>query len=177
MVAARALLDEGGYSALTMEAVAARAGVGKPTVYRRWSTRAQLVFELLTGSSAPDPIPDTGSLMGDVLEIARYLVDVMETCDRQIVGDRMGEMVANAAFAERVRERLLVPDRDAMLAVWSRAVERGEVGPDTDGGAVIDDLVGVLTYRVLIRHLPVDDLEGLVARHLAAASASPAVSS
>lgn len=168
MVAARELLEEGGYDALTMEAVAGRAGVGKPTVYRRWSTRAQLVFELLSGSNAPDPVPDTGSVRGDILEIARWFVAAMQAADRKIIGDRMGEVVANPCFAGRVREHRLVPDREAMMAVWSRALERGEVLPEADGDAVIDDLVGILVYRVLIRHLEVDEteLERLVARHL-----------
>lgn len=170
MAAARELLAAGGYDALTMEAVAKRAGVGKPTVYRRWATRAQLVFDLLAEPAAPDALPDTGSLERDLTEAAAWMVGSMAETDRQIMGDRLGEMVANREFSHRVSERQLGPDRDVLLPLWRRALQRGEVQPDVDGAAVLDDLIGVLTYRVLIRHEELDPAEigRLVERHVAA---------
>ena len=168
--AARELLAAGGYDALTMEAVATRAGVGKPTVYRRWSTRAQLVFELLAEPTAPDELPDTGSFERDLTEIATWMTRSMAETDRKVMGDRLGEMVANREFSHRVSERRLGPDRDVLLPLWHRALQRGEVQPDVDGAAVLDDLVGILTYRVLIRHEEPDSAEigRLVERHVAA---------
>jgi AcrR family transcriptional regulator len=157
VAAARELLDAGGYDALTMEAVANRAGVGKPTVYRRWSTRAQLVFELLATANVPESLPDTGSFERDLVEVARWVARSMDGTDRKIVGDRLGEMVASSSFAQRVWEQRLLPDREAVMAIWHRAVERGEVPDHIDGGEVLDDLVGALAYRILIRHEQVDD--------------------
>jgi AcrR family transcriptional regulator len=169
VAAAQELLSEGGYDALTMEAVANRAGVGKPTVYRRWSTRAQLVFELLTNAGVPDPVPDTGSFERDLCESARWLARSMAAADRKIMGDRLGEMIANGAFAQRVWEQRLLPDREVVMAIWHRAVERGEVRRDIDGGEVLDDLVGALAYRILVRHQDTDDrhVDELVGRVLA----------
>ncbi|MEX2627570.1 MAG: TetR/AcrR family transcriptional regulator [Ilumatobacteraceae bacterium] len=166
MAAATSLLAEGGYDALTMEAVANRAGVGKPTVYRRWSTRAQLVFELDTSAAVPDPLPDTGSFRGDIVEALWWLAETMMGVDRKIIGDQFGEMVAVEEFARKVWERRLKPDRDQVLAVWDRAAERGEARADIDGAEVLDDLVGVLMYRILVRHEPTSraDIERMVDR-------------
>lgn len=168
MAAATELLAEGGYDALTMEAVASRAGVGKPTVYRRWSTRAQLVFELDTSAAVPDPLPDTGSLRGDLAEAAWWLAETMMGLDRKIIGDQFGEMITVEEFAHKVRDRRLRPDRDRVMEIWHRAVERGEVRSDVDGADVLDDLAGALMYRILVLHEPTgrDDVDQLVARML-----------
>jgi AcrR family transcriptional regulator len=168
VAAAQELLSEGGYDALTMEAVANRAGVGKPTVYRRWSTRAQLVFELLTEAEVPDPVPDTGSFERDLFEAARWLARSMAAADRKITGDRVGELIANGAFARRVSEQRLLPDREVVMVIWHRAVERGEVSAGIDGGEVLDDLVGALAYRILVRHEETDDhrVDSMVRRTL-----------
>lgn len=166
MAAATSLLAEGGYDALTMEAVASRAGVGKPTVYRRWSTRAQLVFELDTSGSVPDPVPDTGSFRDDMIEALWWLAETLMGVDRKIIGDQFGEMVTVEQFARKVWERRLKPDRDQVLPIWNRAAERGEVRADIDGAEVLDDLVGALVYRILVRHEPTRrvDVERLVDR-------------
>ena len=169
MAAATELLAEGGYDALTMEAVAARAGVGKPTVYRRWSTRAQLVFELDRGAAIPDPLPDTGSLRSDLTMVLSCLVESFRSADRKIIGDQLGEMVTVEEFARKVAERRLRPDRDKVLVVWERAVARGEVRDDVDGAEWMDDMVGALVYRILVRHEPTElsDVDRLVDRALA----------
>lgn len=168
MAAATQLLAEGGYDALTMEAVANRAGVGKPTVYRRWSTRAQLVFELDTSVAVPDPLPDTGTLRGDLIEAVWWLAQTMQGVDRKIIGDQFGEMVTVEAFAEKVWQRRLLPDRQKVEVIWQRALERGEVRDDVDGGEVLDDIAGMLMYRILVRHHPADRavVERLVERVL-----------
>lgn len=150
--AASELLSEGGYAALTMEGVATRAGVGKPTVYRRWSTRAQLVFELFTRPTLPDPVPDTGSLRDDLVELGVWLVDTLAGTDRSVCGDRVGEMIDSAGFSARVRERRLDPDLAVVATIWDRAVERGEVSDADEGREILDDLTGALLYRVLVLH-------------------------
>ncbi len=168
MAAATALLAEGGYDALTMEAVASRAGVGKPTVYRRWSTRAQLVFELDTSAAVPDPLPDTGSLRGDLAEAVWWLAETMAGVDRKIIGDQFGEMITVEEFARKVWERRLLPDREKVMEIWRRAEHRGEVRDDVDGAEVLDDIAGALLYRILVRHEPTDrgDVDRLVDRTL-----------
>lgn len=168
MAAASELLSEGGYSALTMEGVANRAGVGKPTVYRRWSSRARLVFDLFAKPAPPDPIPDTGQLRTDLVEVGVWLVRAMSRADRSIWGDRLGEMVDDPTFSAEVRERRIEPDLAVVASVWDRAVARGEVSDPDAGRELIDDLTGVLLYRVLVLHddLDRDDVERLVDRAL-----------
>ncbi len=73
--AAAALLAEGGFTQLTMEAVAARAGVSKATVYRRWGSKEELVLDLVTSMPYPGEAPDTGSVEGDLLELTRIQID------------------------------------------------------------------------------------------------------
>lgn len=166
MAAASELLSEGGYAALTMEGVANRAGVGKPTVYRRWSTRAQLVFELFTRPTVPEPLPDTGSLRTDLVELGVWLASTLGAADRSICGDRIGEMIDSETFAARVSERRIEPDLAIVSEVWDRAVARGEVRDPEVGREVLDDLTGSLLYRVLVLHedLGRDEVERLVDR-------------
>lgn len=152
MAAASELLSEGGYAALTMEGVASRAGVGKPTVYRRWSTRAQLVFELFTRPVVPEPVPDTGSLRDDLVEIGLWLASVLGSTDRAICGDRVGEMIDSASFSARVREHRIQPDLEVVSQIWERAVARGDVRDPEEGRELLDDLTGSLVYRMLVLH-------------------------
>lgn len=161
-------MSEGGYAALTMEGVASRAGVGKPTVYRRWSTRAQLVFELFTRPTVPDPVPDTGSLREDLVELGSWLAATLGATDRSICGDRVGEMIDSASFSARVLERRIEPDLAVIAAIWDRAVDRGEVRDPEQGRELLDDLTGALLYRLLVLHedLGRDEVERLVDRML-----------
>ncbi len=73
--AAAALLAEGGFAQLTMEAVAMRAGVSKATVYRRWGSKEELVMELVTAMPYAGEPPDTGSVEGDLLELTQIQID------------------------------------------------------------------------------------------------------
>lgn len=77
--ATSALVAEVGYAATSIGAVAARAGVGKDTVYRRWSGKAELVFEAVFTTTDDAPIPDTGTLTGDLAVLLESLVDEYRT--------------------------------------------------------------------------------------------------
>lgn len=156
MAATLELLGEGGYGAVTMESVAQRAGVGKPTVYRRWPTRAKLVFELLNDEVAREPVPDTGSISGDLTAFLSGIGRQMATFDRSVVGDVVGALIADADFAEHVCRERLTPDRVGAMEVWHRAVDRGEVSAEIDGAAVIDELVGSCFWRIYVLHRRLD---------------------
>lgn len=168
MAATLELLGQGGYDAVTMEAVAQRAGVGKPTVYRRWPTRAKLVFEVLNDEVEREPIPDTGSIVGDLTAFLSGVGRAMATFDRSVVGDIIGALIADADFAEHVCHERLIPDRVAAMEVWHRAVDRGEVSAELDGAAVIDELVGACFWRIYVlhRHLDREQARSIVERVL-----------
>jgi AcrR family transcriptional regulator len=149
--AALAVFAEEGFDGLTMEAVAARAGVGKATVYRRYPGKAELVIRAascLTAAEAPEA--DTGSLRGDLQAIARNLVHLLT---RTVAGHCVPELVAAlprcAELAEEHR-RFMAGRRRHTLRAVERAVTRGEIADGTDGELVADLLTGPIFYRHLV---------------------------
>jgi AcrR family transcriptional regulator len=167
--AARSLLHEGGWDALTIEAVAARAQVGRPTVYRRWPTKGHLAAEVLQhehaeaqrrdDASAP-PLPDHGSLADDLRSLLAELLAALDDLEaRGVQPGVVAEMVLDGSLAERVRIDGLLPHRKRVAMVVHRAVERGEARPDLDPDFVVDTLAGVVMFRRYVLHEPVGDDE------------------
>src|ERR1700685_4461748 len=83
--AALTLLAEIGYDRLTIDSVAARAHASKTTIYRRWSGKAELIVDALNSLKGSQPVPDTGSLRGDLEEIARGAVSTDHCFDAQLM--------------------------------------------------------------------------------------------
>lgn len=166
------LLTEIGYDALSIEAVAARAGVHKTTVYRRWPTKADLVGHTFrTHSEQNVPIPDSGSLAGDLQALAR---SVVANIGSDAGGRRARSIVAAAATSDELSagmhefwgERI-----EASSALIARAIERGELADDTDPNLIVETLIGPLWVRLLLTGEPLtNDLADHVA-HLVAAGA------
>lgn len=163
-------IAEGGYDAVSMEDIAAKAGVHKTTVYRRWPTKADLVFDALSDRSQREvAIPDTGSLAGDLVELGRTIAGKLDT----VTGRRFAKSLAAATacspeltargesfWAARTRHIQVIADR---------AVQRGEITADFDTGLVIAPLVGMLWLRVLFTGEPLDDATVTQAAQLIAA--------
>lgn len=169
------LLDEAGYDGLTYEEVANRAGVHKTTVYRRWPDRAELVADAVgLHSEQHVPIPDTGSLAGDLAALASSVAaNITSPQGRR----RSISLVAAGAQSEELAEALhsFMQRRIGLAeAVVVHAVERGELPPGTDGRAVIEALVGPIWFRLLLTGEPIDDhfLRIIVAQVTAGASAA-----
>ena len=122
------LLDEGGYTALTIEAVAERAGVGKTTIYRRWPSKLELVVEAISELRPPGPPEDTGSLAGDFAAFARGQVSrVARTALPRIAPRLISEAVSDPELHAAVMSDVIEPVRDALRTVLRRGVERGEL--------------------------------------------------
>ncbi len=170
LLATGELLAEAGFSGLTVDAVAARAGVGKATIYRRWEGKEQLVLDALTASRFHPEVPDTGSLRTDLL--AYYLP--LTEAEAQVGAIRlMPALAAQAALDEQLAERLrsFVSDRRTPVAeLLDRARARGEVEADLDVELAIDLLTGPIMYRLYFSGSPVDGpmVEELVDRVLRA---------
>jgi AcrR family transcriptional regulator len=132
--AALALLAEVGYDRLTMDAVAARAGAAKTTIYRRWRDKAELVVEALNSLKGVPEVPDTGSLRQDLCALAESIADAEgKSGARMTIG--MVNAVAHDAGLRRVfQEKFLAPRMAGFRTVFERAVARGEmpVGHDLD---------------------------------------------
>lgn len=153
----RALSDELPYEQITMTAIAERAGVGKPALYRRYPTKAHLAFAAGVTGSLPDHLPDLGSLEADLLPALVGLVESLEAVPREVYADQIGAAIADADFAHRVQTEYAQPALDQVTRLWTRAAERGEVDPSVDGRAALDLLGGALIFEVMVRHRTPDD--------------------
>jgi AcrR family transcriptional regulator len=149
------LLADDGYDGLTIEAVAAAAGVGKASVYRRFAGKEELVIEAVA-SLSEQPEPTDG--MGVRDELVSLLEAVRRKSDSSVTGKLfprlLGASVDNPELMKRYREQVLDPRRQRFLDVLARGVEQGLVRPDVDLGHAVDLLVGPMAYRNLIRNDP-----------------------
>ena len=155
--AAAQLLDEGDYGDLTMEAVAERAGVSKPSLYRRWPNLAHLAYEVHVRATLPDDLPDTGTFAGDVRILLAGLAREARRMDRSLLADQYAEMIRDESFARTVEVGLMAPMRDRAARVYDRAVRRGEVRGDLDAREVMRDLSSHIVLRTVLLHRPPDE--------------------
>jgi AcrR family transcriptional regulator len=149
--AALDLFVEAGFDAMTVEGVADRAGVGKTTVYRRWSSKEDLVSAAVGRLSAAVGAPDTGSVRGDLVGLAEALIDVLTSTDAGRALPRMaGEVAAGSALGRAYVRSVLGPRRRLVAAVLRRGIERGELPRDLDVELAIDTFIGPLLIRRLL---------------------------
>jgi AcrR family transcriptional regulator len=162
--AADALLTAHGYAAVTIEAVAARAGVSRPTVYRRWPSRVAVVMAAVARHEDPAPTGDTGSLRGDVRALARAVAVVTA---RPAFATVLPGLLVDLADDPGTRTALIgewvAPRAAALGSALARAASRGEVEPDAAGEptvlALAELLVGPLVYRALLAGAPAGPVE------------------
>jgi AcrR family transcriptional regulator len=149
--AAIALIRDVGYDNVTMEAIADRAGVGKATLYRRWSSKEPLVVDAIGGIMRSMPVPDTGTLGGDVRRALKSASAMYEDpATRHLLSGLVAAMARNDAIAHAVRRGFVGTWRDAIRQIVDRAVTRGELRPHADVGLITNLLSGPLFHRFLI---------------------------
>lgn len=155
-----AVLEEGGYGRLTIEAIAARAGVGKQTIYRWWSGKAALVMEAYTAVSAVRaPEPDTGTLTGDLLAILRPVFALNADYARGTAlanKGMMAEAQTDPAF-RTIYGQLHAAWRGPLRNVLLRGRARGDLRASADPDALVDIILGASWYRLLLEHAPLDE--------------------
>jgi len=171
LAAAIELAVEVGYAGLTIEGIAARAGVGKQTIYRWWPSKADVLLE--AGAVKADrfvPVDDQGSYRADLRAFLRAsyamgnqprFADVLRTL--------MAEAQLDRDFGERFRVSFLERRRDALAVITDRARERGDLPAHPDPATVADIVFGTIWYRMLATRRPLDealadDLIGVLAR-------------
>ncbi|MEU3064270.1 TetR/AcrR family transcriptional regulator [Streptomyces subrutilus] len=160
--AALALVGEVGYNRLTVEAIAARAGVGKQTIYRWWPSKAAVLLDAslaLSGDAGAESgwtgFPDTGDLAADLKYVLRATVD--EFNDEKYEAPARALTAAGAADPElgaRFTERVLEPQLALYEARLRTARDAGQLAPETDLRLTVEMLLGPLTYRWLLRTAP-----------------------
>jgi AcrR family transcriptional regulator len=159
MAAALELLAERGIAGMSIEEVASRAGVGKATIYRRWSSKGALALDaFLAEFRQQQPLPDTGSLRGDLRASLRAWVRaVTHTPVGRILADLIGEAQHDKDLAVSYRERVLEPLRQQHRIMLDRAIARGEIPADTDREVALDLMFGAAQHRLLLGHLPLTE--------------------
>jgi AcrR family transcriptional regulator len=156
--AAIELFVEIGYEGFTMEAAAARAGVGKATLYRRYGTKLELVMAAAQRlGEQKGPIPDTGAVREDLLGLARGYRRMLTATDAGRAFPAMLAAKARHPELERAHTRFVSERRRASFVVVTRATERGELPAGTDPGLLVDLLHAPLFYRVFVSGEPVTD--------------------
>lgn len=149
--AAIALIREVGYDAVTMDGIAARAGVGKAALYRRWASKEALVVEALGRLVATMPVPDTGTLAGDVRLIMQvHLGMYADPASGLLLSGIVAAMARSKPIARAVRRGFVATRHDALRTVLARGVERGELRDDVDLDLVVEMLNAPLFYRYLL---------------------------
>jgi AcrR family transcriptional regulator len=147
------LLGKNGFSELTIEAVAAHAGVGKATVYRWWSNKAALIADAFASSATRKlHFPDTGSVRTDMSQQMRQLIKIFSSRRGRIVSAILGGGQSDRDLIAAFRERFLWPRRQEAYATLRRGIQRGELGKDVDMDLILDSLYGPIYMRFLIRH-------------------------
>jgi AcrR family transcriptional regulator len=156
--ATQELLIERGYPELTIEGVAARAGVGKQTIYRWWPSRSALVLEAyLAGSEAIPPPAETGSIREDVTALLVWLSEVLaQPIGGRVVAGLVADLVHDPDLAEGYQRDVVPARRRAMLEALERGRERGEIRADAELGVAVDALHGAVFYRLLLSGEPLD---------------------
>ena len=154
--AAAELLLLRGLGAVSMDAVADRAGVSKATIYRWWPSKEMLALDALLGWAAVRaPTRDTGSLRGDLLALVRpWVREIRRAPFGRVIAALVTEAQSDPQFAEAYRTRFVKPRREAMRAAFARAAERGEVPADLDAEVAVDLIYGPLYHRLLHGHAP-----------------------
>jgi AcrR family transcriptional regulator len=156
--AANELLESEGFAAVTVEAIAERAGVSKATVYRWWPNRAAVVMDgFLSIVSSEVPFPHTGHAREDIRIHMCRLAEAFSGKIGRTVAALIAEGQSDPELAEALRSRWLSVRRAEAREILELGIERGELREDLDPEVAVDVLYGPIYYRMLVGHAPLDD--------------------
>jgi AcrR family transcriptional regulator len=159
------LLERDGYGELTIEGIAAAAGVGKQTIYRWWRTRAELVMEAyIAAGEARVPQPDTGDVITDLEAI---LIPVFALNADYGTGGALANkgLMAEAQLDPAFHQTYLALHKSwwgPLISVIERAQARGQLRADVRPQDLVDIMLGASWYRVLLEHAPLDEAFALL---------------
>lgn len=150
-MAAENLLVECGYASVTIDGIAARAGVGKQTIYRWWPTKADVILEVTAGRDEfAVPVEDLGSYAKDLrMFLTRAFTMASGVHTAELLRGLMVESQLRADFGERFRTTFLEPRRDAFAEIVLRAGARGDPPQGLSPDTASDIVFGTLWYRLL----------------------------
>jgi len=159
--AARELLDDAGPARLTVEAVAVRAKVGKPTIYRYWANARELAMAALmqpAPGATPDPVQPK-AMLGDfracLTAHLHTLVDRFSTPRGRQTAIMLATAERDSEMAKAFRNQVIMKGREEGRTILARAIEDGEVFPQTSVETALDMIYGPIFFRLLTLHAPI----------------------
>jgi AcrR family transcriptional regulator len=167
--ATRDLLAVGGYAQLSMEKVAARAQVGKQTIYRRWSSKAPLVADAVLdayGRGGSFPVGDTGDIRADLQSwLDEHAEFVAEPSNAALMRAVIAAAASSSADGEALYQQLSAPQYEGLVVRLQKAAAQGELRSDADLDAIANALIGTLllhTLRPATTVAPLKQFSGLL---------------
>jgi len=158
--AARELLTEEGFTRLRLEHVAARAGVGKNTIYRRWPSKEDLTLELLLELARPHlAIADVGNTRAELLAaVENPIRAITDSPFGPVIRAMMSQIAGNPAIGDPFRSAVVAARRAEIARVIERGVARGDLRPDADVTVATELLAGPVYFRLVFGGSLDDDL-------------------
>lgn len=151
------LLREDGYTGFALEKAAVRAGTTKAAIRRRWPVRQRLVIDALASVLVTPPTPDTHCTRCDLQQSVELLADALDTrLPQGVLAPLVAECAADPELHRHLLTALVEPSRSAAEVAVRRAVDRGDLRPDTEPGLVVDLLASVVYQRALLGTAPLD---------------------
>jgi AcrR family transcriptional regulator len=146
------LLAEVGFDAMSIDAIAARAKVGKTTIYRRYRSKEDLVADAIESMREEIVIPDTGNLQGDIDALIENAAQItLSPLGRQTVAMIISSASSNSKFAQIYWTKYLQPRRKNFSVVLERAKARREIPVDLDSELVFDTMSGIMLYALIFQ--------------------------
>jgi AcrR family transcriptional regulator len=146
------LLAEVGFDAMSIDAIAARAGVGKTTIYRRYASKEELVADAIESVREEIVLPDTGNLQSDIDALIQSAAQItLSPLGRQTVAMIISNASSNAQFAQIYWTKYLQPRRKTFALVLKRAKARNEVPTDLDSDFVFDTMSAIMLYALIFQ--------------------------
>jgi AcrR family transcriptional regulator len=144
------LLGEVGFDRLSIEAIAARAGVGKTTIYRRYASKEELMADAIESVREEIVLPDTGSLQSDLNELVQNAAQItLSPLGRQTVATIVSSAASNPQFARIYWTKYLEPRRKTFGIVIERAKARNEIPTDLESDLIFDTMSGIMLYALI----------------------------
>jgi len=149
--ATRELLSEDGFADLRLEHVAARAGVGKATIYRHWGSKEALAQELLAELAGPHiAVAETGDTREELLAaVVNPMRAVTETPFGPVIRALLSQIAVNPTLGDPFRATVVQARRDEIARVIARGIARGDLRPDADAEVATELLVGPVYFRLM----------------------------
>ncbi len=156
--AARDLLDEGGLGAVTMDELAARTGVGKPTIYRSWPNAQAVAMAALMDAQTSVALDKPGrSVALDIRRHIQAVVDAFASRAGRSVATLMAAADAETELAKAFRHHVILKSRDQLRTLVLRGIDEGVLRRDADIETALDLLLGPVFFRLLVGHASLDE--------------------